>query len=285
MSLTFTKLFSSITESTIWCEDSETRIVWITMLAMADKYGRVWGSIPGIANRARVSPASAEAAINKFLSPDTYSRSNTYDPNSEGRRLEIIEGGWRLINHAHYRAIRDEEERRAYKADHERVRRAKIRGQSGHKWTGVDSGGHNAEADAEADAEKVKTHPTSPVLKPDAAKAKTKHRPGRTEGFNPTEIALALCRENGWSGNKLVDALKVSVEFKSQEMPESSLEQVGEWLVKAFFDHEAEHGQFAGGPLGYFQQAKYPHVKRKPTDLTHPVNNPAAYALAQMEGD
>ena len=68
-------------------------------------------------------------------------------------------------------------------------------------------------------------------------------------------------------------------------MPESCREQVGEWLVKSCCDHEAEHGKFAGGPLGYFQQAKYPHVKRKPTDLTHPVNNPAAYALAQMEGD
>jgi hypothetical protein len=149
MSLTFTKLFSSITESTIWCEDSETRIVWITMLAMADKCGRFWGSIPGIANRARVSTASAEAAINKFLSPDAYSRSNTYDPNSEGRRLEIIEGGWRLINHAHYRAIRDEEERRAYKAEHEHARRARLRGQNGHKWTDMDSGGHNADAEAD----------------------------------------------------------------------------------------------------------------------------------------
>jgi len=285
MSLTFTKLFSSITESTIWCEDSETRIVWITMLAMADKCGRVWGSIPGIANRARVSPASAEAAINKFLSPDAYSRSNTYDPNSEGRRLEIIEGGWRLINHARYRAIRDEEERRAYKAEHERARRARLRGQNGQKWTGVDSGGHNAEADAEAEADKVKTCCESPVEQPDTL-AQTKHRAGRTEGFNPSEIAVALCQQNGWQGLRMVEALTTAIEFKSAETPECSFEQVGEWLVKAYWDHKAAKGDFGGNPLTFFQQAKYPQSKRKLAGATSlPTNDPAAYAQAAMEGD
>jgi hypothetical protein len=126
-------------------------------MAMADKHGRVWGSIPGIANRARVSVSVCEAALNKFLAPDPYSRSNTYDPETEGRRIEVIEGGWRLINHAHYRAIRDEEERRAYKAEHERNRRAVKRGQRGQKWTGVESDGHNAEAEAEAEAGKSRS--------------------------------------------------------------------------------------------------------------------------------
>lgn len=111
MSVTFTKLFSSITESTIWCEDSDIRIVWITMLAMCDRHGRVWASLPGLANRAQVSLEMAEKAIDKFLSPDKYSRTPEYD----GRRIEPIDGGWRLLNHEKYRAIRDEEERKEYK--------------------------------------------------------------------------------------------------------------------------------------------------------------------------
>ena len=111
MSITFTKLFSSITESTIWCEPSEIRIVWITMLAMSDKEGRIWGSIPGLANRAQVSIESVESALTKFQSPDTYSRTKDF----EGRRIEPIDGGWRLLNHGKYRAIRDTEERKAYK--------------------------------------------------------------------------------------------------------------------------------------------------------------------------
>jgi hypothetical protein len=113
MSITFTKLFSSITESTIWCEPSETRIVWITMLAMSDKEGRIWGSIPGLANRAQVSVDAVEKALEKFLSPDNYSRT----PDNEGRRIEPIDGGWRLLNHAKYRALRDSEERKEYKRE------------------------------------------------------------------------------------------------------------------------------------------------------------------------
>ena len=121
MSVTFTKLFSSITESTVWCESSDTRIVWIGMLAMADKYGRVWGSIPGLANRCRVSVDATRAAIKSFLSPDPDSRTKEH----EGKRIREIDGGWLLLNHGKYRDIRDEEERRAYKAEHERKRRAK----------------------------------------------------------------------------------------------------------------------------------------------------------------
>lgn len=105
MSRTFTKLFSSITESTVWCEPDGTRLVWIAMLAMADRHGRVWASVPGLANRARVSLEATEAALNTFLSPDPHSRT----PDNEGRRIEPIDGGWRLLNHEKYREIRDEE--------------------------------------------------------------------------------------------------------------------------------------------------------------------------------
>jgi hypothetical protein len=108
----------------------------------------------------------------------------------------------------------------------------------------------------------------------------------RTEGFNSTDVAQIICRENGWSGNKMIEAFKTALEFKSQEMPESTLGQVGVWLVKAFSDHQAAKGDFAGNPLTFFQQAKYPHSSRKPAGTaTLTVNDPAAYALAAMEGD
>lgn len=121
MSTSFTKLFSSITESTIWCEDTPVRIVWITMLAMADRHGRVWASLPGLANRARVSLSEASIAIEKFLSPDQFSRT----PANDGRRIEVIDGGWRLLNHAKYRAIRDEESILESKRKYINARRAR----------------------------------------------------------------------------------------------------------------------------------------------------------------
>ena len=107
-SLSFTKLFSSITDSSVWQESDETRLVWITMLAMADPLGRVFAAVPGLSHRARVSLEATQKALEVFLSPDPYSRSEDHD----GRRIEKIAGGWRLLNYAIYREMRDDEARK-----------------------------------------------------------------------------------------------------------------------------------------------------------------------------
>ncbi len=97
----YTKLFNTIISSTIWSENDKTRIVWITMLAIADQNGEVQGSIPGLARLAGVSIEDTEIAIDKFLSPDPYSQT----PDYEGRRICKIDGGWELLNHAKYRRM------------------------------------------------------------------------------------------------------------------------------------------------------------------------------------
>lgn len=104
----YTKLFSGITESTIWCEPAGTRLVWITLLAKCDLFGRFSGSLPGLARLANVTLEETAKAIETFLAPDPYSRT----PDYEGRRIEAIDGGWRLLNHEKYREMRDEEKRR-----------------------------------------------------------------------------------------------------------------------------------------------------------------------------
>ena len=113
MGMQYTKLFQRITQSTVWCEDSETRIVWITMLALSDSRGRVFSSVPGLANTARVTVDQARIALAKFMTPDPDSTT----PDFDGRRIEVIEGGWRLLNHGKYRALRDEEERKEYQRE------------------------------------------------------------------------------------------------------------------------------------------------------------------------
>jgi len=104
----FTKLFSSITDSSIWLEDNETRLVWITILAMADKHGNVMSSVPGLAHRARVTHADAQRAIELFLSPDAHSRSKAH----EGRRLSVIDRGWRILNYQKFREMRSNDARK-----------------------------------------------------------------------------------------------------------------------------------------------------------------------------
>ena len=107
----YTKLHASILTSTVWLESDHVRIVWITLLALANKEGVVQGSVPGLASVARVPVDKAREAITRLLSPDPDSRSH----NDDGKRIEEIPGGWRLINFEHYRKLHSEEQRREYK--------------------------------------------------------------------------------------------------------------------------------------------------------------------------
>jgi len=95
----YTKLFSSIITSTIWQEDNQTRILWITMLALSDPDGRVEGSIPGLARMAGISITECQSALDKLKAPDPYSRTKE----NEGRRVQDIDGGWIIINRVKYR--------------------------------------------------------------------------------------------------------------------------------------------------------------------------------------
>ncbi len=105
----YTKLFNTIIHSTVWREEMHVKVVWITMLAMADPEGDVWASIPGLADAARVSLDQCQDALARLSCPDPYSRTREH----EGRRIVMIDGGWRLLNYPKYRQMRDAEHRRA----------------------------------------------------------------------------------------------------------------------------------------------------------------------------
>lgn len=96
----FTKLFGSIVNSTIWREQKEVKIVWITMLALSDRDGYVESSLPGLADASRVTLVECVEALRVLASPDEYSRTKAH----EGRRIAAVDGGWMILNHAKYRA-------------------------------------------------------------------------------------------------------------------------------------------------------------------------------------
>ena len=230
--MTFTKLFSSITASTIWAAPDQTRIVWITMLAMADQYGRIWASIPGLANIARVSIEACEAALVELQSPDKYSRTTEHD----GRRIEPIDGGWRLLNHAKYREIRDEESIKESKRRYINKRRAAERGSNVDKdvetveqcRTDVERCRPNTEADTDTEAYK---HPSST---PDGfdlfwqAYPKKVSKPAAKRAFNAAKI-------NGHLSEVIGD-----IEAK-----------------KASADWQKENGQFIPNPATYLNQRRW----------------------------
>jgi hypothetical protein len=149
----FTKLFNSILDSTIWQEPLETKIVWITMLAMVDRSGEVHASVPGLAKRAGVTIEQCEFALQCLRSPDQYSRTQDH----EGRRIKDIDGGWELLNHGKYRALLSAEERREYnrrkQAEYRMQRQKNVNDMSMTVNDNV-SCQHITEAEAEAEAEK-----------------------------------------------------------------------------------------------------------------------------------
>lgn len=111
----YVKIFEDILDSSIWEENLATRIVWLTMLIMADEEGVVRASTSGIRRRAVVSAEDLKVALEILSSPDIDSKNQEY----AGRRIEKIDGGWLVLNYKTYREIRTKKQL----ADAERQRR------------------------------------------------------------------------------------------------------------------------------------------------------------------
>ncbi len=100
----FVKVYGTILDSSIWYEKDATRLLWITMLAMADSTGYIEAATPGLAGRARISLEDCEEALRLFQSPDKHSKNQEH----EGRRAEKVDRGWQLLNYQDYRDMRTE---------------------------------------------------------------------------------------------------------------------------------------------------------------------------------
>lgn len=144
----FVKIYQTILDSSIWLEDQAVRIVWLTMLAMADSEGFVCASVGGLAHRARVERDDCDRALEVLSSPDPDSK----DPSNEGRRIEKVDGGWFVLNHGKYREMRSQKQIATAKrvAKHRAARKSAQ--PNGTPVTGNEVTRHNApEADPEAD--------------------------------------------------------------------------------------------------------------------------------------
>ena len=96
-----------------------------------------------------------------------------------------------------------------------------------------------------------------------------------------------LCQQNGWSGKGMIWALQDAIEFQAKEMPEATLEQVGEWLVRAYFNRRQAKGDFAGGPQKFFEQALYRTLTSHPGNSAAPIpgDDLVSRTLAQLEAE
>ena len=125
------------------------------MLAMSDAQGRVDGSIPGLADLARVTIDQCQEALKCLSEPDFFSRTKEH----EGRRIEIIDGGWQILNYMKYRESDSTDLRR------EQNREAQKRWRNKHKLiiSNVSPGKpRSAQAEAEAEASEPERQPAAP---------------------------------------------------------------------------------------------------------------------------
>lgn len=121
--MSYTKLHEEILYSSLWQHDNATRILWITLLAKADRYGEVMASVPGLAHLAVIGLEECESSLEKLLSPDPYSRTQ----DREGRRIEKIDGGWVILNYLKHRDNLSKNDQRAKAAERQRRLRERRR--------------------------------------------------------------------------------------------------------------------------------------------------------------
>ncbi len=119
------KLFQQMYDGTLGTKGPwQALVTFQQMVILADKDGVVDMTPEVISRRTTVPLEIIAVGIAALEQPDQDSRT----PDEEGRRIVLLSDGrswgWRVVNHAHYRAIRSTEERREYHRQY-----AKTRGQ------------------------------------------------------------------------------------------------------------------------------------------------------------
>jgi hypothetical protein len=143
----YTKLFSELIMSTVWREPDHVRILWITMLAIKDRWHKVNASLPGLADAARISMDECQDALKILSSPDQYSRTQE----NEGRRIVPIDGGWEILNGEKYRNKMSLDERREYN----RIKQQEYREKAKMSKSCVQSGTKSAHTETDTEASKT----------------------------------------------------------------------------------------------------------------------------------
>jgi hypothetical protein len=221
----YSKLHSSIVGSSLWTEPDPVRILFITLLAMAGPDGCVYGSKGGLSRIANIKKDDIESSFNSLLSPDSDSCDMMRCPENEGRRIEEIAGGFRLINYDYYRNLRNDDDRReqtklAVRKHRERKKITVIESNEMKADVSEDKPSKPRKAQAEAEAEAV--NPPTPLgenLTPSA------------NDLEPQDAARALTELLGVSGYTAL-AARDAVGTVKRRRPELRYTEIPEFVLK-----------------------------------------------------
>lgn len=191
----YVKLFQAILYSSIWDEDSDTRVVWITLLVLADEDGFVRTTDNALAMMARVTHVTLCNALRVLEAPDPQSGS----PDFEGRRIEKVDGGYMILNYIRHKETMTKAEQR------EQVRRrvAAYRGRQKESQKGDDVTQCNACNDCNDTHTHTHTHKIEEGAPPCNADVTGEKTPVPILGTNTSENLLLQTYQklHGTTGN------------------------------------------------------------------------------------
>lgn len=239
----FVKIYGSILFSSIWLESSGTRLLWITLLALADQNGNVVASVRGLARVANITPEECEEGLRVLEAPDPDSKNEEFD----GKRVERMKGGWHILNFRRYREMRTPEQIKTA----ERVKRFRDRKQA-ETVTGVTRVTVTPEGEGEGEIESKDavvgaTNAQETVASALSGNASTHHDPireGKTDAQRALELTVALnkgMRDNPEIGEHVNPALANSGHAltAAQQIAEMGIEHA--WAIRATYTLAKRH--------------------------------------------
>jgi hypothetical protein len=128
----YVPVFRDLLASNVWEEPAPTRCVWFWFMLMADPEGFVAGTLGSVSRGANVSRDEARDALEYLTRANPESRGTDED----GRMLEVVARGWRVVNLEKWRELAKAEAQRA----HNRRYMQRVRG------VDVESSGGDVEA-------------------------------------------------------------------------------------------------------------------------------------------
>lgn len=96
----------------------------MTMLALKNADGVVLSTLAGLSRLGNLSYEECQAAILVLERPDTRSE---LTQEFDGRRVERVAGGWKILNHDKYRDLISKTKRRAYQASWQKEYRKRVK--------------------------------------------------------------------------------------------------------------------------------------------------------------
>jgi len=171
LTVMYAKIYTSMYSGTLRGRAHEI-LVFTNLLAFCDRDGFVDKHPRAIAEEVGLTVEQVRVALDNLESPDPESRT----PDEDGRRIvrtdEHRTWGWRIVNYEKYRAIRNEEDRRAQNKAAQARRRDRVKSADSHdsrltasarQHRSAASAHAEAEAEAEGDADETAAQSPEPA--------------------------------------------------------------------------------------------------------------------------